>query len=170
VRLLQIDEGVVAVTGTLPAPGLCYRVYLSNDAGDRGSLLGDYPEGNFKGTGPFACFLATPGAILYATINAYDPTSKAESPDSPQLLLQMYQVLQTGFKISSFFHERDTEVVWALGHKWGESGLTTALMSSSDYFTTSSVFKTWEPGEINFAGYEMYATIYTLVAIKCNWG
>jgi hypothetical protein len=72
----------------------------------------------------------------------------------------MFQILHTGFRISSFFHEHNTEVVWALGSKRDQSGLTAALLFSDDYFATFSVFKIWQPGEINFAGGEMYATVY----------
>src|SRR5438128_10978543 len=101
IQLVQWDEGKVTLQGSLPDNSTHYRIYLSETKNVLGELAAtvtpvDYPDGS-------ATFEAKKGTLYYATVRGYNSQTGEEGTNTEQILLQMYEVLQTGYGISCFF-------------------------------------------------------------------
>ena len=156
INLVQMHEDYVAIE---PPPGdtsinaadtnaTHLRVYLSTMSGSLGSLFATLRLDSAGGL----FFNVTPGWFGWVTLRNYNINTSAETTNTNQTLLQMFERVLKRFNIIHFFHDKrvSPSSQYAIGYRQSDNAVF--VLNSIDYFTTYQVVSSWPAGTINNEG------------------
>jgi hypothetical protein len=161
-NLVQMAEGYVAIrieTGPESSPGVPppwaslpsnathLKIYLSSAQGLLGNLYATIAVDSVDGL----FFNAPVGWFGYATVRTYNITTGAESTNTNQYTLQMFErVCFLKHNIIHFFHETNTKTQWAISYRQGDNAV--CILKSSDHFTNYVTIHAFPAGTIDNGG------------------
>ncbi|HXB40337.1 MAG TPA: hypothetical protein VNZ49_07320 [Bacteroidia bacterium] len=156
ISLVQMHEGYVAIeppygdTSLNPAvSGATHiRVYLSTAVGVLGNLYATVKLDSAGGL----FFNAPPGWFGWVTLRNYNINTGAETTNTNQIVLQVFERVLKGFNIIHFFHDKrvSPSSQYAIGFRQSDNAVF--VLHSTNYFTTYNIVSSWSPGTIKNEG------------------
>ena len=146
INLKQMHEGYVAIDCTIPSNATHLKLYLSITPGVLGNLYATVRTDSAGGL----FFNGPKGWFGYVTVRAFNIQSSDESINTDQHILQMFERVLEKYNIIHFFHDKNTDLQWAIGYRLTDNAVF--LIKSADYFTNWNVVSYWLAGEIDNGG------------------
>lgn len=157
INLVQMHEGYVAIEHSDDNKSIDpsivgathLRVYLSTTLGTLGNL---YATVRLDSAGGLF-FNAPKGWFGWVTLRNYNIFTGAESTNTDQTALQMFETVLPGYNIIQFFHDNragQPALQYAIGYRQSDNAVF--LFKSSDYFTHWQTVNYWPAGTIENGG------------------